>query len=177
MPNGVLCIMSWYDIGLPSSVPHSFITKWAARIFRERFKQGSRNLTHLSGTIRITNPLFPVGCTAQLNTVQKCVIWIQSAKNRIIRSLFNKESPNVNQTIHADLVYSRTGYDITSYFRSAFIEVRKKTPKMSPPTALGRTSVTRHFSWLNQLVGFLFTTRESLFATELMFKLRTSYFR
>ena len=25
--------------------------------------------------------------------------------------------------IHAYLLYSRTGYDITSYFRSAFIEV------------------------------------------------------
>ena len=29
--------------------------------------------------------------------------------------------------IHADLVYSHAGYDITSYFRSAFIEVQKKT--------------------------------------------------
>ena len=26
---------------------------------------------------------------------------------------------------HADIVYSYAGYDITSYFRSAFIEVRK----------------------------------------------------
>ena len=29
--------------------------------------------------------------------------------------------------LHADLVYSRTGYDVTSYFRSAFIEVEKTT--------------------------------------------------
>ena len=27
--------------------------------------------------------------------------------------------------IQADLVYSHNGYDVTSYFRSAFIEVRK----------------------------------------------------
>ena len=31
-------------------------------------------------------------------------------------------------------------YDITSYFRSAFIEARKKRQKMPPPTDLGRIS-------------------------------------
>ena len=44
---------------------------------------------------------------------------------RISREQFDLESPN-SMDIHADLFYGRTGYDIISYFRSAFIEVRKK---------------------------------------------------
>ena len=35
--------------------------------------------------------------------------------------------------INSDLVDSHTGYDVTSYFRSAFIEIREKQPKMLPP--------------------------------------------
>ena len=27
--------------------------------------------------------------------------------------------------VHVDLIYNHTGYDVTSYFRSTFIEVRK----------------------------------------------------
>ena len=59
--------------------------------------------------------------------------------------------------MHVDLVYNRTGYDVTSYFRSAIIEVRKRV-EMQPSTAFGRILVARHFAWYNQLVGFLLTS-------------------
>ena len=47
--------------------------------------------------------------------------------------------------IRADVVYGHTGYEITSYFRSAFIKLEKQ-PKMPPPTALGRIVVARRFA-------------------------------
>ena len=36
---------------------------------------------------------------------------------------------NYNKEIHVNLVYAHPGYDVTSFFRSAFIEVRKKRRK------------------------------------------------
>ena len=47
--------------------------------------------------------------------------------------------------IHADLVYSHAGYDVISYVRLAFIEVRSS--KKQPPTALGRILVVRRFAY------------------------------
>ena len=38
--------------------------------------------------------------------------------------------------IHTELVYSHIGYDVISYFRSAFLEVRKKQLKIPLPAAL-----------------------------------------
>ena len=47
--------------------------------------------------------------------------------------------------IQANLVYSPTRYDVASYFRSAFMEVREeKRLKMSPLTASGQISGTRY---------------------------------
>ena len=56
--------------------------------------------------------------------------------------------------LHAELVYGHTGYDVTSYFRSVFIEVRKKA-EMPPSTALGRILVARCFCLSHQSVRFL----------------------
>ena len=56
-------------------------------------------------------------------------------------------------TYRHDLVYSHTGYHIVSYFRSAFLEVRKQL-KMPHPTVLGRILVAA-FCLHHQLVGFL----------------------
>ena len=131
----------------------------SGRISRERFKGGSHNCTHLSGTIGLTNllhitsQLLPVHCKMQLNTVQKCVTRIRLAKGRIIRSLFSDQF--FYTYIHADLIFSHTGYDITSCFQSAFTGVRKMTQKMSPQTALGRILAVQRFAWANHLVGFL----------------------
>ena len=44
--------------------------------------------------------------------------------------------------IHTDLVYGKTGYNVTSYFRSVFIKVRK-TAEMPHPTAFGWISPER----------------------------------
>ena len=33
--------------------------------------------------------------------------------------------------MHADIIYSHIGYDVTNYFRSAFIEVRKTTENVA----------------------------------------------
>ena len=49
---------------------------------------------------------------------------MRPAKSRMIRRLLAYYHKNC-QDIHAFLVYRHTGYDVTSYFRSAFIEVRK----------------------------------------------------
>ena len=49
--------------------------------------------------------------------------------------------------VHADLVYCCTGYNVVSYFRSAFLKIRrKKRLKMPPPTAVGRILVARRFA-------------------------------
>ena len=53
--------------------------------------------------------------------------------------------------IHADLLYSHTGYDVASDFRSAFIEVAK----MPHPKALGLILLAWRFAWSNQFVSFL----------------------
>ena len=79
----------------------SSITKWAARIFQEQFDLES----------------------------PKCAKQVKSVKNQIIRPLFIRRSVTKFHTnIHADLLNSRTGYVITSYFRSAVIA--NKSPKM-----------------------------------------------
>ena len=49
--------------------------------------------------------------------------------------------------IHAYLVYSYTEYDVTSYFRSAFIDGRK----CHRHTTLGRILLALRFAWSNQL--------------------------
>ena len=73
-----------------------------------------------------------------LNTAQKCIKRVRPAKGHIIRPLFNAKSPNfIYKDIQADLVFSYTGYYVTSNFQSAFIEIREKRPKMPSPTALG----------------------------------------
>ena len=59
--------------------------------------------------------------------------------------------------IHADLVYSHTGYDLTVLLPVSIYQSSKKRPLMPPPTVLGRILVVRSFAWLSQLVGFLFT--------------------
>ena len=65
-------------------------------------------------------------------------------QSRIIQSLFSLESPYV------DLVLSRTGYDVTNYFWSAYIKVKK-----TAATALGRVLVAQHFACLTQPFGGL----------------------
>ena len=59
--------------------------------------------------------------------------------------LFHIESPHFPH-IHADLLYSHIGYNVITYFRSVYIEVRKKRPKMPTPTTFGRIFVVRRFA-------------------------------
>ena len=56
--------------------------------------------------------------------------------------------------IHADLIYSHAGYDVTSYFRSAFIEVRK-TVENAASDGFGSNVSGAAFCLPHQLVRFL----------------------
>ena len=57
-----------------------------------------------------------------------------------------------DRDIHTDPHDNRTRCDVNRYFRSAFIEFRKKLPKMPPWTV--RIFVARRLAWPSQLVGF-----------------------
>ena len=58
--------------------------------------------------------------------------------------------------IHAYIGYSHTGYNITSDFRSAFIEVREKAENAASD-GFGSNFSGVSFCLPNQLVGFLLT--------------------
>ena len=64
--------------------------------------------------------------------------------------MFNLESQNFYADTQANVVYSSTRYDVTSYFLSAFIEVSNKGQKLESNFCV------LAFAWPNQLVGFLF---------------------
>ena len=51
--------------------------------------------------------------------------------------------------IHTDMLYSHTGYDVTSYFRSPFIEVRKTTENVASDGFGSNFSTRKWFSCLN----------------------------
>ena len=54
--------------------------------------------------------------------------------------------------IHANPLYSHTGYDVTSYFRSAFL---LQFESMTESDGFVSNLVARRFTCPNQLVGFL----------------------
>ena len=62
--------------------------------------------------------------------------------------------------IHADLVYSRTGYDVTRYFRSAFVEVRKTAENVASGGFVSNFSGAA-FCLPCQLVDILLLNRNS----------------
>ena len=61
--------------------------------------------------------------------------------NRLMSFAYTKKAKKMNRI----LVYSQTGYDVTCYFQSAFIKVKKVVAKMSPPKAMGRISIHLHY--------------------------------
>ena len=102
------------------------------------FKQGSQNFKHLSATISLTHlpHMTSLAVPGRLqNAIKYCKLSVKQvrlAKSRIIRRLFNLESPNkYYMDIKTHLVRSPTRYDVTSYFRLAIIEVRKNGQKCS----------------------------------------------
>ena len=68
---------------------------------------------------------------------------------RISRERFDLDAPDFTRTSNI------TGYDVTSCFPLAVIEV-PKSPKMLSPMALSRILAARRFARTNQLMGFLF---------------------
>ena len=103
-------------------------------IYREWFKQGSRIFTHLSETIGLTKlpnmtPLIHADRLqhAKFITTQKGVKRVRPSEESNNSAHVYRRITTFCRDIHADQVYSRTEYDITSYFRSAFIDVRKTT--------------------------------------------------
>ena len=97
-----------------------------------------------------------------LNTAPKCVNGSGRANSQIIRPLFKIESPDFRRDIHADLVYSRTGYHVISYFRSAFFEVLKKAAENAASGGFGSNFSGAAF---NQLLSSPHFARMPIFAT------------
>ena len=56
--------------------------------------------------------------------------------------------------IHADLVYTQTGYDVISYFQSAFLEA-KKTAENATSNGFVLILFALRFCLSHQLVGFV----------------------
>ena len=65
----------------------------------------------------------------ELTTAQKCLKLVWPAKESNNSARVQPRTAKLCKGIHADLGYSRNGYDVTSYFRSAFVEVRKNGQK------------------------------------------------
>ena len=60
-----------------------------------------------------------------------------------------------NKDIHAGQVYSQNGYDVISYFRKSFFEVRRNGRKCHLLYGLRLNSGGATFGLHHQLVGFL----------------------
>ena len=72
--------------------------------------------------------LLPVDWKMQLNTAEKwCVKRVRPAKESNSSATVQPRINKFCMDIQADLVCSQTGYEISRYFRSAFIEVGKTT--------------------------------------------------
>ena len=139
---------TWYDHPnyLQSEVVANKLSKMpplmaSSGISWERFEWLPRNFTYFSGTIGLTKlpDMTSLAASCWLQTAIKYCT--KNAKNGSTKSnnsatvSCNVESPNV--------VCSRTGYDVVSYFRSALIEIRKSSPRLTPQTALDRILAAR----------------------------------
>ena len=77
--------------------------------------------------------------------IDSVVVVVRSkVRRRISRERFDLESTNSTATFRP-VGLQHTGYDVTTYFRSAFIEVRR-TAEMPLPTALGRIFMPRRLT-------------------------------
>ena len=99
-------------------------------ISREQFKRGSWNLIRLSCFFpEMTSLAVLLGCKNVVKCCTKCVELV-----RLVKVLNNSANvwPRITKfrtAIHADLIHSHTGYDVTSYLWSAFMKVRKNGRK------------------------------------------------
>ena len=73
--------------------------------------------------------------------------------------------------MHADLVYGHTGYDVTSYFRSVFTEVRKTAEKADSDGFESNFSGTA-FCLPHKLVGILFFSNIIFYAFRFLVSLQ-----
>ena len=92
----------------------------------------------------------------QSNTAQKCIKQVQPAKESNILATAKPGITKFRMDIHADQVYSHTGYEVTGYFWSAFIKVKRKKAIMLPLMALDQILVVQRLAYSHQLVGVLF---------------------
>ena len=112
--------------------PASFVTKWGSRTAREWFDLDSPNFTR---TLILVGPTTTLDMTSLAasgrlqNAIRYCTKVSRTGAAANKSNKLVTVSPRITQFytgIHANLVYSPTGYDVTSYFQSAFIEVWKK---------------------------------------------------
>ena len=81
----------------------------------------------------------------QLNTAQKGAKRVRPATSRIIRPLFNTESPNFTR-IFMQTYSSATPNITSSATQGRHLSKFEKRPKMPPPMALDRILVARRFA-------------------------------
>ena len=103
----------------------------------KRFKRESPNSTHFfSLTTSRTNPRDTAWQAAPgrpQNSIKYCPNGCGRQKSRIIRPVYIQPSriTKFYMDTHNDPVYNCTGYEIISYYLSAFIEVRKKNENVA----------------------------------------------
>ena len=139
-----------------------YLRRRAVRVSQERFDQESPNVTRTSTPAHSTATPDRTSLAAS-GRLQNAINYYTKVRKT---GAVGKESNNsiivlttitkFYNYIQVDLVYSHARYDITSYFRSAFIEGRKKTAENVASDGFGSIVVARRFAWPNQLVGFLF---------------------
>ena len=130
----------------------NFLRKVYARITK---------FTRLSGiTGRINLPdmtllVAPVGCKMQLNTGQNwCIKRVRPAKVSNNSATVQPRLIKCCTDINDELIYSHTRYHVTSFFRLAFIEVRKTVENAASYDFLSNFSGVA-FCLPHQLVGIL----------------------
>ena len=118
------------------------ITKWAAWISGERFDLESPNFTRTSA---------PTHFTATPDMTSLLYFGLKIILEKTSQEGFKVRITWFYTLIGGSRPHKPAGYDVTSYFPSAFIDVRKRS-KVLP---LLWILVVLRFAWPNQLVCFL----------------------
>ena len=99
---------------------------------------------------------------------------VRPAKKSNISATVKSRPATCCTDILADLVYSNTGYDVTSYFRSAFTEFRK-TADNAASDGFGLNFSGAAFCLPHHLVGILFKFDQDAIGTLLYISIQVTF--
>ena len=129
------------------------------KIFRERLQRGSPNtFTQLSWTTGPRNlpDMMSLVTSGRLQNAIKYFTEVRRKTGPVSQRVIYFEHCLSSVHIRVDIVDGHTGYDFTSYFRSAFTEVRK-TAENAASDGFGQTFSGAVFCLSHQLVPILFS--------------------